>query len=281
MTYYPLELATGEMATARQAARAASRVAMRYFRKGLAGRAKDAEANFNQVSDADIAAEKEIIATIERQHPRHAVMAEESHVELHGAGVATCAEHLWIVDPIDGTNNFLHGLPQFAISIAYYRAGKPLCGVICNPATGEWFEAAAGQGAWRNGKRVRVAAYDALDQALVGVGFYYDRGAMMEATLATIGDLFRARIHGIRRFGAAALDLANVGVGSFGAFFEFELHPWDFAAGRLFIEEAGGKVTTCTGGELPLAKTSVLATNGKLHEALLNTIGKHACGLEK
>ncbi len=98
---------------------------------------------------------------------------------------------------------------------------------------------------------MRVADSRRLDEVLVGVGFYYDRGAMMEATLAAIGDLFRQNIHGIRRFGTASLDLCMVGVGAFGAFFEYELSPWDFAAGRLFVEEAGGRVTTCLGRELP------------------------------
>jgi myo-inositol-1(or 4)-monophosphatase len=111
-----------------------------------------------------------------------------------------------------------------------------------------------------------------LSEALVGVGFYYDRGAMMDATLTSIRDLFQQKIHGIRRFGTASLDLCMVGCGKFGAFFEYELSPWDFAAGRLFVEEAGGKITNCRGNALPLAKSSVLASNGKLHDAVLKIV---------
>jgi myo-inositol-1(or 4)-monophosphatase len=259
-----------ELSTARQSARAAARVIMRHFRAGVLARGKTAETPFDLVSDADLEAEKAIVDTIQRLHPRHHVLAEEAHK------AEAQAEHLWIVDPIDGTNNFAHGIAQFAVSIAYYREGRPQCGVICNPATDEWFEAVAGKGAFKGGKPVRVAAHERLDQSLIGVGFYYDRGAMMEATLATIGDLFRAKIHGIRRFGAASLDLANVGIGAFGGFFEYELYPWDFAAGRLFVEEAGGKVTTCTGQPLPIERSSVLATNGALHAAIQEIVSRRA-----
>lgn len=259
-----------EMATARLAARAAGRLILKHYRSGAVMRAKSPEETFNLVSDADLEAERAIVEIIRRQHPQHQIVAEEKQKD------DIDAEHVWIVDPLDGTNNFAHALPVFAVSIAYYRGGRPYCGLVYNPVTDDWCETAAGMGAFRNGKRARVAAHAALEQSLVGVGFYYDRGKMMEATLAAIADLFRARIHGIRRFGAASLDLVNVGVGAFGGFFEYELHPWDFAAGRLFVEEAGGRVTTCTGGPPPLKKTSVLATNGLLHEAILEIVGARA-----
>ncbi len=114
-----------------------------------------------------------------------------------------------------------------------------------------------------------------LDEVLVGVGFYYDRGAMMEATLRAIGDLKRCQIHGIRRFGTASLDLCMVGSGCYGAYFEYELSPWDFAAGALFVEEAGGRITTARGEPLPLARTSVLASNGPLHAPTLEIVHRH------
>jgi myo-inositol-1(or 4)-monophosphatase len=122
---------------------------------------------------------------------------------------------------------------------------------------------------------VHVSDAARLDQVLVGVGFYYDRGAMMEATLAAIADLFRQQIHGIRRFGTAALDLCHVACGLYGAFFEYQLSPWDFAAARLILEEAGGQVTTCLGAPLPLAKTHVLGSNGHLHPAVLEIVQRH------
>ena len=111
---------------------------------------------------------------------------------------------------------------------------------------------------------------------MIAVGFYYDRGAMMKATLNAIEACFQNNVHGVRRFGTAALDLVQVGLGRFGGYFEYTLSPWDFAAARLFLEEAGGKITTCTGETLPLAMTSILATNSLLHEEMLEIVSKYA-----
>ena len=117
--------------------------------------------------------------------------------------------------------------------------------------------------------------FERLDQVLVGCGFFYDRGAMMEATLQAIGDLFRQHIHGIRRFGTASLDLCQVAMGRFGGFFEYELAPWDFAAGAMILTEAGGAITTCRGEALPLSKTGVLASNGTLHLSLQSIVSQY------
>lgn len=260
---------TPELALAEEAARAGGAVILRYFREGIAMRSKDIA---NLVSDADIEAERAIVAVIRETFPGHEVLAEEVHRGDAGA------EHLWIVDPLDGTNNFAHQIPHFAVSIAYYRAGRAECGIIYNPARDEWHLAARGQGAYQDGRRVRAAEHTRLDEALVGVGFSYDRGAMMEATLAAIGAFKRRQIHGIRRLGTASLDLAMVGMGLFGAYFEYALSPWDFAAGCLFVEEAGGRVTTGRGEPLPMASTSILATNGPLHEAALEIVRAHHPG---
>ena len=181
-----------------------------------------------------------------------------------------------VVDPLDGTNNFVHGIPHFAVSIAYYRQGEAECAVILNPIRGDRYEARRGQGATCNGQSIQVSQATQLDQVLIGVGFYYDRGRMMEATLAAIHEFFGNNVHGIRRFGTASLDLSQVAAGWFGGFFEYELSPWDFAAGRLLVEEAGGTVTTCDGAPLPLAKSTVLASNGSLHPQMLDIVKKHA-----
>ena len=252
---------TPEQTIAEEAARAGGAVAARYFREGVTMRSKDVA---NLVSDADIEAEYAIAGVIKKAFPSHIILGEEAHQ----AGDAT-AEHLWIIDPIDGTNNFAHQIPHFAVSVAYYHAGVAQCGVIFNPIRDEWHSAARGQGAFHDGRQVHVDDATRLDEVIVGVGFYYDRGAMMEATLEAIGELKRKQIHGIRRFGTASLDLCMVGLGRYGAYFEYQLSPWDFAAGRLFVEEAGGKVTDARGGELPIGKSSILATNGHLHEAML------------
>jgi myo-inositol-1(or 4)-monophosphatase len=258
---------TPEQSIAEEAARAGGAVAVRYFREGVAMRFKDVA---NLVSDADIEAEHAIAAVIRKAFPTHAILGEEAHT-----GGDASAEHLWVVDPIDGTNNFAHQIPHFAVSVAYYHNGEAQCGVVFNPARDEWHTAAKGQGAFHDGRSVSVDEASRLDEVLVGVGFYYDRGAMMEATLAAVGDLKRRQIHGIRRFGTASLDLCMVGLGRFGAYFEYELSPWDFAAGRLFVEEAGGKVTDARGNPLPLAKSSILATNGALHAAMLEVVRPH------
>ncbi len=257
---------TPEVAVARQAALAGGEIVMGYFRRGVTMRGKQ---SFNLVSDADLEAERAIVQVIRQSFPDHSILGEE----LHQADAT--AEHLWVIDPLDGTNNFAHHIPHFAISIAYYYRGQAACGVVYDPVHNDWYCAAQGRGAWHNEQRVRVAEQNRLDEVIVGVGFFYDRGAMMKATLAAIHDLFLEQIHGIRRFGAASLDLCSVGDGRFGAFFEYELAPWDFAAGRLFVEEAGGRVTTCRGEPLPLAKTSVLASNGRLHQAALDIVGKY------
>lgn len=259
-------MSSRELKVAEEAARAGGRVVAQYFRDGVSMRSKE---TYNLVSDADVESEHAVVEVIRRYFPAHAVIGEESHEGR------TDAEHVWIVDPLDGTNNFAHGSSHFAVSVAYYRSGEPQCGVVLNPVNDELYTAESGQGAFCNGERAKVGEQSQLDQVLVGVGFYYDRDKMMEATLAAMRDLFRRHIHGIRRFGTASIDLCYVGQGKFGAFFEYELSPWDFAAGRLFVQEAGGRVTTCTGGRLPLARTSILATNGRLHDAMLQVVGAH------
>lgn len=255
-----------ELRVAVQAAQEAGEIVARYYRDGVVMRLKQ---DYNLVSDADEDAERAIARVIRQAFPGHAILGEE----LHQADAE--AEHLWIVDPIDGTNNFAHQIPHFAVSIAYHHRGRPECGVVYNPILEQWFTALRGQGAFHNDRKVQAATSARLTEVLIGVGFYYDRGAMMEATLTAIRDLFRQQIHGIRRFGAASLDLCSVGTGSFGAFFEYELHAWDFAAGRLFVEEAGGRVTTCRGEPLPTAKTDILASNGHLHDTVLEIVARH------
>ncbi|MGC8642006.1 MAG: inositol monophosphatase family protein [Isosphaeraceae bacterium] len=264
---------------AEKAARAGGAIAARYFRTGAAVFTKESApgkaTSYNLVSEADLESERAIVAVIRQAFPEHAVLGEELHGGDNVQPEVLSSEHLWIVDPIDGTNNFVHGIPHFGVSVAYYHRGQPACGVMGNPTRDDWFLAAAGQGAYHNGQRVQVARNQRLDEVLIGFGYYYDRGAMMEATLSAVRDLLHQNIHGVRRMGAATLDLAYVALGSFGAFFEYELAPWDFAAGCLFVREAGGTVTTCRGEPLPIARTSLLASNGLLHEAVLQIIKSH------
>jgi myo-inositol-1(or 4)-monophosphatase len=264
---YPDTLRHPTLNTALEGARNARSIIKRYFEQGVTMRCK---APNELVSDADVEAERAIVQVIRRDFPDHAILAEEgfSQTEQH--------DQLWIIDPLDGTNNFAHHIPHFAVSIAYYHQGQAQVAVITNPMNDDWYLAVRGQGAWYNGTRCHVSSATQLDQTMVGVGFYYDRGAMMEATLAAIADFFRENIQGIRRFGTAALDMGFLGRGLFGAYFEYMLSPWDFAAGKLFVEEAGGTVTNCQGAPLPVAaKSTILASNGILHPASLAITKKH------
>jgi myo-inositol-1(or 4)-monophosphatase len=272
-------MSTREIEVAEKAARAGGAVASRYFRAGPAVFTKESAAgkaaSYNLVSEADLESEQAIVAVIRKSFPDHAVLGEELHGGDGVTDAVLASDHLWIVDPIDGTSNFVHGIPHFGISVAYYHHGEPVCGVMGNPSRDDWFIAERGRGAYHNSQRVQVARNSRLDEVLISFGYYYDRGAMMEATLAAVSDLLHRNIHGVRRMGAATLDFAYVGLGAFGAFFEYELAPWDFAAGRLVVEEAGGKVTNARGGPLPIARTSVLASNGLLHEAVLQIVNAH------
>jgi len=262
-----------ELHVARTAAKSGADIAKKYFRNlSTAGAENKTDASGYQgiVTQADLEAESAIIATIREYFPKHQFMAEEGYTDQ------ISAEHLWIIDPIDGTNNFAHGIPHYAISVAYYKRGIAQCGCVLAPETRDEFIAMEGDGAWHNGQRISVNQHRTLSETMLAVGFYYDRGAMMRATFAAIEECFQHDIHGIRRMGTAALDIVQVGLGRFGGYFEYQLSPWDFAAARLFLEEAGGKATTCAGEPLPLLKTSLLASNGPLHEPLLEIVRKHA-----
>ncbi len=254
------------------AARAGGEVLMRYFRDGVQMRDKSADGGktYDLVSDADVASEHAIGNFLRGHFPDHELLGEE-----HLSGRVD-ADDLWIIDPLDGTNNFAHQIPHFAVSIAYYRAGVAQVGAIYNPARDEMFTAVRGGGAHLDGKAVAVCESESLAQTLIGCGFYYDRGEMMRNTLATVEEFFSHDIHGIRRFGTASLDLCQVGCGHFGGFFEYQLSPWDFAAGRLFVEEAGGNVSDAKGNPLELKVGSVVASNGKLHDKMIEITRKRA-----
>jgi len=249
---------------ARLAATAAGNVLTEYFNNGVVMRTKSA--SIDLVSDADINAERAVAEVIRNAFPDHSILGEEEN------SGSPDAEHLWIVDPLDGTTNFAHGIPQFAVSIAYYHNGIAETAVVFNPVYEDWYTASKGQGAFLNGRRLSVCSAAQLNESVIATGFYYDRGADMEATLASMNRLLRKQIHGIRRFGAASLDLAMTAAGQFSAYFEYQLGLWDFAAGRLLVEEAGGKVTTCTGEALPLQKSSLLAASPALYDQVLNEV---------
>ncbi|TWT52204.1 Inositol-1-monophosphatase [Thalassoglobus neptunius] len=263
----PAELSSiQELVFATELAQAGGDVLLRHRKEGTVIREK---ARNDLVSEADLESERVIKQAIANRYPDHVILAEESE---NGLDSYSEADHLWIIDPLDGTTNFAHGIPHFAVSIAYYQRGVAKCGVVWNPAREELFCAVAGEGAWFQGEQMHVGTQTRMTDVLIAVGFYYDRGAMMRRTLRTIEGLFAEQIRGIRRFGTASLDLCGVASGVYGGFVEYQLAPWDFAAGRLIVEEAGGKVTTSAGDDLPISVTSVLATNSVLHPAMLDVI---------
>lgn len=250
---------------------------MRYF-NDLAKSGATEKITNNQtqglVTAADLQSERTIIDIIGQSFPHHKFLAEENVDRIDQRSLAD-AEHLWVIDPLDGTNNFAHGISHFAISIAYYQSGVAQFGLIRNVTTGDNYLCAKGQGAYKNQRPIAVSTTTELNHSMIGVGFYYDRGEMMQATLDAVGLLLRQNIDGIRRFGTAALDLAQVATGRYGGFFEYTLSPWDFAAGRLLVEESGGTVTTTSGQPLPLKRSSVLASNGLLHDAILKIVSRY------
>lgn len=193
------------------------------------------------------------------------VLAEE------GGGASTARDR-WIVDPLDGTTNYVHGFPFYCVSIALELDGALALGVVYDPVRDLLYEAQAGQGAWVGDQPLRVSGVSALDHALVASGFAYDRRTRADDYLRFIR-VFLERAQGFRRAGAAALDLCMVASGVLDGFWEFNLSPWDVAAGALIVQEAGGRVTDMDGGPLTLDAPRVLATNGLIHTEMRDIIG--------
>ena len=218
------------------------------------------------VTAADRAAEAAILAQIERRFPDHAVLAEESGWTRRDDDRPT-----WIVDPLDGTTNFVHGIPQFAVSVGVAVANRVEYGVILDPVKDDIFRAARGRGATWNGRPCSVTAREGLSGALVATGFPFKAHELLDTYLAIFREVF-LRCKAIRRPGAAALDLAYTACGLFDGFFEFGLSPWDVAAGSLIIEESGGAVSDMNGGADFLATGNLVCGTGGVHPELLAVV---------
>lgn len=223
------------------------------------------------VTQFDREAEALITARLTAAFPDHRLIAEEG-----GESNVTGSPYTWYIDPLDGTNNFAHGYPFFAVSMALYRQNEPLVGVIYEPLRDECFSAAAGQGAYLTSggirDQIRVSEADQLVNSLLATGFPYDRHTSAQDNLAQTA-VFLKQIQGLRRAGAAALDLAYVAAGRLDGYWEFKLSAWDVAAGILLVQEAGGKVTAMDGGPLRLATpVSLIASNGRIHPAMIQTL---------
>jgi myo-inositol-1(or 4)-monophosphatase len=214
------------------------------------------------VTEADRASEKLIVERLRARWPEHGIVAEE------GTRSEMDAEYRWYVDPLDGTTNFAHGYPVFCISIALARRdGQLEAGVLYDPTRDEMFAAERGQGAKLNGQAIHVSTTKALAESILGTGFPSHKRHKNPNIL--FYHQITLRSHGVRRAGSAALDLANVSCGRYDGFWEFNLNPWDTAAGALLVQEAGGKVTRFDGTPFRLDSREVLASNGHIHQELI------------
>jgi myo-inositol-1(or 4)-monophosphatase len=220
------------------------------------------------VTAVDREAEALIVEAIRRAFPSHGIVAEESTP----AG-SSRSGYCWYVDPIDGTTNFAHGFPHFAVSIAVEHDGEPLAAVVYDPMREELFTARRGEGARLNGRRIAVSSAPTLATALLATGFPYDRRQGAAFYLAFVEAALR-RSRDVRRAGSAALDLCWVGCGRLDGFWEWKLQPWDTAAGRLVVDEAGGRVTTFSGAVHRLDGPETAASNGAIHDELLALLGE-------
>ena len=245
---------------AREAVLAAGKLVRERFgaRAGLDVEEKDRN---DYVTATDMASEKLIVSMLTAAFPDIPVMGEEGGGEV--------GEKLfWVIDPLDGTTNFIHGYPQVGVSVALIEERKPIVGVTCDPLREELFEAARGEGASLNGRAISVSPEQSLEKCLLGTGFPFRTYEYLDPYLDTFRDLFLS-CRGVRRAGAAVLDLAHLAAGRLNGFWELYLKPWDMAAGALMIEEAGGVVTDFFGGDEYLSAGNIVAGNSVIHGDIL------------
>jgi myo-inositol-1(or 4)-monophosphatase len=219
----------------------------------------------NLVTETDKASEKLITDFIKKNYPSHGILAEE------GSEANKSAEYLWVIDPLDGTTNFAHGLPIFAVSIGVQKNGETIAGVVYDVMRDIVFSAEKGNGSFENGKRINVSKNSNLGHSVLVTGFPYDIGENPDKAFERfIAFLKHAR--GIRRLGSAAIDFCYVANGVFDGFWEVSLHPWDMCAGKLIVEEAGGLVTNFDGKLIDIYSQQILATNKFIHQKMIGVM---------
>jgi myo-inositol-1(or 4)-monophosphatase len=221
------------------------------------------------VTEVDKRSEELIVGGLAKAFPGHDFLAEENLYQDR------CASHKWIIDPLDGTTNFAHGFPWFAVSMALEVEGEVVLGVIYHAMMDEMFTALKGEGSWLNGSRIRVSSRSPLHGSLLATGFPYDSATDKENNFAHFVN-FHMGGRGIRRAGAAALDLAYVAAGRLDGFWEGKLKPWDVAAGQLLVTEAGGRMTGFAGEPYSVYNNRIVASNGLIHDEMLQTLAKPA-----
>jgi len=248
--------------TAIRIAAQAGETAQQYFRQGVAVRKKG---KIDLVTEADVAVEEQIVSLLRQEFPDHGLLREE------GGAENLEKEFVWVVDPIDGTTNFAHGYPMFCVSIGLRHQGREVAGVVFAPVLQEMFWAAEGEGAWLNGRRIRVSDVARIEDGMLSTGFPYDVHRNYEDVL---GDLarFLPVAQAVRRDGSAALNLCYVAVGRFDGFWERRLNPWDTAAARVIVAEAGGMVSRFDGGLYSIFDREILASNGRIHDQMIRIL---------
>mgnify|MGYP002818984286 CR=1 FL=1 len=222
------------------------------------------------VSSADHKAEETLVEELRRARPNFGFLLEEG-----GTVAGSDSSNRWIIDPLDGTTNFLHGVPHFAISIGLERDGKMFAGVVYDPLRDEMFTAEAGGGAYLNSRRLRVSARDQMSEALIATGMPF-KGRKSHPEYPAMLEAVTGSAAGVRRFGSAALDLCYVAAGRYDGFWEFALSPWDIAGGLVILREAGAMVSDVAGGDTMMETGDILASNGRLHEDLRRLLAEAA-----
>ena len=223
--------------------------------------------DINLVTEMDICSERAVVETLLASFPLHGIVAEE------GTKIRNGSEFTWIIDPLDGTTNYAHGYPCFSVSIALEHQGELILGVVYDPMRDELFLAQKGQGAFLNGRPIRVSDTDTLIRSLLATGFPYDRKISQRNNLDYFHDLLMASQE-VLRDGSAALDLCYVASGRFDGFWELKLKPWDVAAGSLIVREAGGTVSDFTGRPFSVQEEEIVASNDKIHDQLVEILKK-------
>lgn len=224
------------------------------------------KARANLVTVADTESEALIISRIHERYPDHAILAEES-------GASGSGEGKWIIDPLDGTTNFAHQYPFFCVSIAFEQRGEMRCGAVFDPVRDEMFTGARGLGSFLNGQRLRVSGVSKLASGLLLTGFPYGVREKIRIAMSQF-EAFIIESQAVRRGGSAALDMCYLAMGRCDGFWELDLHPWDTAAGRVIVEEAGGCVTDFKGNPFSVYGKEILASNGKIHEEMMAVLAK-------
>ncbi len=250
-----------------RAARAAGNVILRNMNR-LENVQVEEKGRLDFASEVDRMAESVIIQEIRRAYPQHAILAEESGTS------GGRARQTWMIDPLDGTHNFLRGIPHFSVSIAMVENGEPIYGVIYDPLRDEMYTASKGDGAYLNDRRIRVTMRDGMPGALLCTGFPYRQRRHLEPQLAYTRELLR-EAEDIRRSGSAALDLAYVAAGRFDGYYELGLKPWDMAAGCLLVREAGGRYCDLAGRDGLPESGHLIAANHKVAQALVTAATAH------